>query len=76
MTTKAIIVKRLSGTTTQQMDADRTICGIPLDMVKAVALDGESFIYPAKEFICIPSNGHLGKQTGHLGKQTLDKKMK
>ena len=55
MTTKAIIVKRLSGTTTQQMDRP-TICGIPLDMIKAVALDGESFIFPAKEFICIPGN--------------------
>ena len=52
---KTIIVKRKTGTTTEIMDRD-TICGIPLDMVKAVALDGESFIYPAKEFICIPSN--------------------
>ena len=52
---KTIIVKRKTGTTTEIMDRD-TICGIPLDMVKAVALEGESFIYPAKEFICIPGN--------------------
>ena len=49
MTTKAIIVKRLSGTTTQQMDANRTICGIPIDMVKAVALEGESYDIHALE---------------------------
>ena len=66
---KTIIVKRKSGTTNEVMDRD-TICGIPLDMVKAVALDGESFIESgAKEFVCVPSDGHLGKQTGHLGKQ-------
>jgi len=52
---KTIIVKRKTGTTTEVMDRP-TICGIPLDMVKAVALEGESFIYPAKEFICIPGN--------------------
>ena len=52
---KTIIVKRKTGTTTEIMDR-ATICGIPLDMVKAVALDGESFIYPAKEFICVPGN--------------------
>jgi len=65
---KTIIVKRKSGTTNVVMDRP-TICGIPIDMVKAVALDGESFIFPAKEFVCVPSDGHLGKQTGHLGKQ-------
>ena len=66
---KTIIVKRKSGTTNEVMDRD-TICGIPLDMVKAVALDGESFIERgAREFVCVPSDGHLGKQT-------LDKKKK
>jgi len=62
MTTKDIIVKRKSGTTTQQMDRP-TICGIPLDMIKAVALDGESFIERgAREFVCVPGSILDGKK--------------